>query len=75
MTETFDNEIKHLIREMLFKDIPDEAPYGFWVAPDLELYPVTFQGHIRKAGELVLKPRTKLNDEYKIATQDAYSQI
>lgn len=75
MTEIFDNEIRNLIREMLFKDIPEEAPYGFWVAPNLELYPVTFQGHTKKAGELVLKPRTKLNDEYKMATQNADSEF
>jgi hypothetical protein len=75
MTEIFDNTIRRLIKEMLFKDIPDEPPYGFWIGPDLELYPVTFQGHTKKAGELVLKPRSKLNDAYRQASQESEMSI
>jgi len=43
-----------LLEATRFDDLPEHCPYGFWVTPNSDVYPVyTASGHSRVAGDIL----------------------
>lgn len=63
MTKNFDNFIKLFLEFTSFLDLPEHAPYGFWISPDGHFFPVNFQKH-ESVGMDIINKNKVLAQEY-----------
>jgi len=45
MTEKFNKFVKLFLEETDFNKLPDKPPYGFWISPNGEYFPVPYEKH------------------------------
>lgn len=55
MTSNFDRFIFDVIKETAFADLPHKKPYGFWISPGGEAWPVNYEAHDAVALQLIEK--------------------
>lgn len=63
MTSNFDNFVNLFLEATSFLDLPDRPPYGFWISPTGEFFPVRFERHYEEALKIMSRNR-KLRQEY-----------
>lgn len=63
MTNLFDRYIDYILEATSFLDLPEKPPYGFWISPGGEFFPVKFERHYEEALKIITRNRT-LNQEY-----------
>lgn len=73
MTKEFDKYIKTILEYSSFNDLPNEAPYGFWIAPNGDFFPVKWQQHMQ-VGFDIAKNYIKLPVE-KMDSNTLYSEL
>ena len=60
MTPEFDKFVELFMEARSFLELPDEPPYGFWISPHGDFYPVAFEDHYNTALKIINKnPRLK----------------
>jgi hypothetical protein len=53
MTNLFDQYVESILESTSFLDLPDTAPYGFWISPEGEFFTVAPQRHGIVAKEII----------------------
>lgn len=63
MTQNFDYFVNLFLEFTSFLDLPEKAPYGFWISPDGHFFPVNFQKH-DSVGMNIINKNPVLAQEY-----------
>ena len=63
MTPEFDKFVELFMEARSFLELPDEPPYGFWISPHGDFYPVAFEDHYSTALKII-NENPKLKQEF-----------